>query len=107
MSIGLKEIFERSIREKKLKYIIMIASSLTSNLMRDPDQSLTPDDLEFEIKSREYGYISEIRTLILCEQYKAYQVKWQGYGRAEYFRVTVCSPQLISVRFMSHSSRYL
>lgn len=103
MSTGLKEIFERNIREKKLKYIIMIASSL----MRNPEQLLTRDDLEFEIKSREYGYISEIRALILCKEYKAYQVKWVGYGRAEYFRVTVCSPQLISVRFMPHSSRYL
>lgn len=101
MSAGLKEIFERSIREKKLKYIIMLASSLT----RNPDQLITRADLEFEIKSREYGYISEIRTLILCEQFKSYQVKWQGYGRAEYFRVTVCGPHYISVRFMPHSSR--
>lgn len=101
MNAGLKEIFERRIREKKLKYIIMLANSLMSN----PEQSLTRDDLEFEIKSREYGYISEIRTLILCKEYKAYQVKWQGYGRAEYFRVTVCGPHYISVRFMPHSSR--
>ena len=101
MNTSLKEIFERSIREKKLKYIIMLASSL----MRNPEQLLTRDDLEFEIKSREYGYISEIRALDLCDRFKAYQVKWHGYGRAEYFRVTVYKPHYISVRFMPHSSR--
>lgn len=101
MNTGLKEIFERRIREKKLKYIIMLGWSL----MRNPEQILTRDSLEFEIKSREYGYISEIRAIVLCKEYKAYQVKWEGYGRPEYFRVTVCSPHLIAVRFMSHSRR--
>lgn len=103
MNTGLKEIFERNIRRKKLKYIIMLGYSL----MLNPEQSLARDQLEIEIKSREYGYISEIRTIVLCGQYKAYQVKWQGYGRAEYFRVTICTPQLISVRFMSYSRRQL
>lgn len=101
MSTGLKEIFERSIREKKLKYIIMLANGLLDT----SDHSLTLDDLEFEIKSRECGYISEIRALVLCEQFKVYQVKWVGYGRAEYFRVTVCGPRDITVRFMPRSSR--
>lgn len=101
MSTGLKEIFERSIREKKLKYIIMLANSL----MHAPEHSLTRDQLDFEIKSREYGYISEIRALVLSKQFKVYQVKWCGYGRTEYFRVTVCGPRDITVRYMPHSSR--
>lgn len=101
MNTGLKEIFESSVREKKLKYIMMYASAL----LDEPNSLLTLNDLEFEIKSREYGYISEIRTLVLCEEFKIYRVKWQGYGRAEYFRVTVCGPRDITVRFMSYSRR--
>lgn len=101
METSLKELFEMSIREKKLKYIIMYASALID----DPNSLLALNDLEFEIKSREYGYISEIRTLVLCDQFKSYQVKWRGYGRAEYFRVTVYGPRDITVRFMPHSSR--
>lgn len=100
MNTGLKEIFERSIREKKFKYIVMLAH----RLMRNPEELLTRDSLEFEIKSREYGYISEIRTLVLREEFKAYRVKWQGYGRAEYFRITVCGSRDITVRFMPCSS---
>lgn len=101
MNTGLKEIFERSIREKKLKYIVMFAAAL----MDDPNSLLARNDLEFEIKSREYGFISEIRTLVLCEQFKAYQVKWKGYGRAEYFRVTVYGPRDITVRYTPYSNR--
>lgn len=100
MNTDLKEIFERSIREKRFNYIITLASAL----INDPNSLLIRNDLEFEIKSREYGYVSEIRTLDLCDRFKVYQVKWRGYGRAEYFRVTVWGPHYISVRFMPRSS---
>ena len=89
MNATLKEIFERSIKEKQLKYITMVANSLIED---DGGSTGAWEHLADRVKSRNRGYIAEIGTTDLSRYYKSYVVKWVGGKQPEVFRVTVFGP---------------